>query len=706
LSETFTDADDMILALEQDAGEPDTGMDLRELQAIVSAEIDDAASFIDSDIGPDRARALEFWRGEAEGDLAGEEGRSHAVSRDVADAISSMLPSLMRIFFGSEQPVEFTPAGQEDEAIAEQATDYVNYILTRDNPGFLTIRAAIKDALRSKVGFVKAWWDDSIEATTESYSGLDETALVQVLDTPDVEVVEHEEREVEGPPIMGPQGPVPGPPVSVVDLTVKRMTKRDRVRIEAVPPEELLIDRRAKSIEDATIVAHRTTKTVSDLVALGYDRDEIEGAADDSDPLQNSEERLARQGYGAEPRGGSNDRSTRLVQYVEAYIRVDMDDDGIAELRRVCCVGPGNRIILQEPVSHRPFAAFPCDPEPHAFFGQSIADKTMDIQLVKSQLLRNALDSHAGAINPRTVIIEGRVDIDDVMNTENGAIIRAKERGAVEQLVTPDVSISAFSHLSYWDEVKQSRTGISKAAAGLDANALQSATKMAVAGTLSAAQQHIEEIARVLAETGFKDLYRLILRLLVENQRAERMIQLRNQWIPMDPRNWRTDMDLIANPALGGGTQEEKAQLLGVIAQKQEQIIMQGGPDNPLCGVAEYRNTLAKLLETFGFKNPDAFFKDVANQPEQPPKEPPPDPKLVEAQGKMQIRQMELQSEAQLAQAKVQAEMTLKREQLQAEMQLKREQLQAELQLKRELAMLGAQTQVATSQVSMGGEPG
>jgi hypothetical protein len=708
-------------------------MDDGELQSILRSEIDDAVSFIDTEIGADRAQALDYYRGRPFGDE--EDGRSQVVSRDVHDTINAALPSLMRVFFGSENVVEFAPEGAEDIESAEQATDYVNYIVTNDNDGFQIFYAGIKDALRSKVGFIKYWWDDSVTVTTKTYSGLDEMGLTQLLEdfqkSLEAEVIESSEDE------------------DGLSVKIRLKKRHDRVRIEAVPPEELLISREAKTIETARLVAHRTTKTVSDLVAMGYDRDEIEDASTFGDELEHNDERHARNPF-IDGGDDSNDPTMRQVLYVEAYPFVDYDGDGIAELRRVCTVGSGYKVVSNEPWDERCFADLHCDPEPHTFFGQSMADKTMDVQRIKSVVLRAALDSLAQSIYPRTVVVENDGSVEDAQNTEVGAILRARTPTGYVALSTPDLSASALPYLSYMDELRENRTGMSKVSMGLDAEALQSTTATAAEGQFTRSQERIELIARIMA-SGVRKLFRGILKLVVENQRAQRVVKLRNSWTPVDPRAWRVSMDVVCTVGMGGGTEQQKAQLLALVASKQELIMSTAGFNNPLVTPKQYRNTLTKILELGGIKNPDAYFTDPDDPNVQAEaEEPPPDPKLVEAQMKGQLAQQEAAAKMQLAQQesasklqlqaaegqqkaaqaeqqaardhelavmKLEAEMALKREQISAELMLKREQLAAEIELKRELGLVNAQVaaetgmaraqaSTGTSEVSPGGEPG
>ena len=622
-------------AAEDGENEPMEPMDDHELEAIVAGTLQDAVRYIDLEIGGARALATSYYRGDPLGDE--EEGRSRVISMDVRDTVIALMPQLMRVFFSSENIVEYSPETPDDAAMAQQATDYANYIIQRDNDGFQIIYQTFKDALVRKKGFIKYWWDEKEEVKTEQYSGLDDDAVAMLMSEPGAELSISASYPIDnGQPqtAMGPDGqPIPVPPVYVHDVLIKRRTKKGRVNLAALPPEEFIIDRRARSFQDSTIVAHRSMKTVSELVAMGYDEEEIERFVT-SNELDTNIEYITRQPL-ARAVGGFDSFNPALgrVLYLECYAKVDFDGDGIAELRKVCVAGPSFKLLHHEACDHIPFAPFDCDPEPHAFFGLSTADVTMDIQRIKTHLLRGMLDSLAQSINPRMAIVEGQVNIDDVLNNEMGAVIRQRAPGMAQQLETPFVGQSAMPVLSYMDEVKEGRTGMSKASMGLNPDALQSTTKAAVSATITASQGQIELLSRILAE-GMKSLFKGILYLIVKHQDKPRMIQLRNEWVTMDPRSWNANMDVSVNVALGTGSAEDKLNTLGLIAQKQEQILMQMGPSNPMVSLGQYMNTMRQMVELAGFKDSSKYFNPLPadfQPPQQPPK-PSPEEMLAQAQ--------------------------------------------------------------------------
>ena len=434
------------------------GMTEDELEIAVRQYITDAIQYINDDISPVRAESTKYYKGDPFGNEV--DGRSQVVSRDVRDSVQAVLPSMMRVFFGSQKTVEFVPRNANDVPMADQATDYINYILQQDNDAVSIFYSVFKDALMNKGGFVKWWWDDSVDVETYSYEGLNEAQVGQVLSEDGVESVSMQgvpdpaipEAQLEQIIASGFEPP------QIFSLEVKRSTKRDKVKIETMPPEEFFVDAAATNLDDAMVVGHRTMATVSSLVALGYDRDMLEEHLSEEVAFTDTDEYAARFS-GNEYPGPISAYERRRVLYVEAWCYIDYDGDGIAELRRVCTVGENYKVVNNEPATSIPFAMFACDPEPHMFFGSDLADLTKDIQRIKSAVLRGMLDSLSFALYPRTGVVEGMVDIDDVLNPEVGSIIRMRQPGMVQQLDVPFLGKEAFPMVSYLDDMKESRTG-------------------------------------------------------------------------------------------------------------------------------------------------------------------------------------------------------------------------------------------------------
>ena len=673
-------------------------MDDAELEAIVNGELQDAVSYIDSDISPIRAKGTEYYRGDPFGNE--EDGRSQVVAMEVRDTVSAMMPSLMKVFFSSENVVEYVPRGPEDEAVAQQATDYANYVFTADNNGFMQSYAIFKDALVRKCGIAKYWWEETEEVRIEEYSGLEDETLqilmqedaqvTIVMSYPDPAISQEQVAMIQEQAAMAG---VEAPAMPMLhDVQVKRVLKDGRIRIMAVPPEELIIDRRARSFEDAGIIAHRQMLTVGKLIEMGYDMDEIEPNISSTD-LETNDEYLARQplstGLGA---NDSMNPMQRALLYVEAYLRVDYDGDGLPELRKICCMGSGYKMVRNLPASYIPFVDFPFDPEPHTspIEAMSVFDITHDIQEIKSQVLRNTLDSLAQSIHPRTAIVEGQVNIDDVLNNETGAVVRMRAPGMVQPLSQPFVGQAGYSMLEYMDQLREDRTGMSKAAMGLNADALQSSTKAAVAATISASQSRLELTARIMAE-GMKKLFKGILFLLTTHQDKPRMVRLRNQWVQIDPRAWDASMDVAVNIGLGNGDTNERLQALMMVSQKQEQLLTQLGMSNPIVSLPMYTRTLQKIVELSGMKDASQYFQMLPPDFQMPQPEPKPTPEEVLAGVQAESIQADIQKKA--------ADLELQRQKMMRDDDFRRDQMAQDFLLKKYELELKYGTQISNAEL-------
>jgi predicted DNA-binding protein (UPF0251 family) len=395
----------------------------------------------------------------------------------------------------------------------------------------------------------------------------------------------------------------------------------------------------------------------------------------------------------------SMDKSMQTVEVFECYIRADLDDDGIAELRQVFFAS--NEVLIPDggdelgvETDYTPFHSLCPIPTPHKFFGESMADRTMDIQLIKTTITRQILDNLYLTNNARLTALDGQVNIDDLLTSTAGGVIRIKSQGAVQQLSVQPVAAQAFPMLQYLDSVQQKRTGITEASQGLDASVLQNVTAAAVASMQQSAAGKVEMIARIFAETGVKSLFKGILHLLCKYQDKPRIVRMRGQYVAFDPREWSNQYDTDINVGLGAGNRQEQMAMLSMIVSKQEQILGQMGPANPMVSMGQYRNTLGRMVEAAGFKDSAEFYKAISPEQDQalsnpPPQQEPPMPPEVQAymvktQADIEAQKMKAQADIQLAQQKAAAELQLMREKVAAELQLMREKAAAQLQFERE----------------------
>ena len=670
-------------------------MNQLKLKNLIDSEIDNSIGFLMTDTIDDRRKALDYYLRRPYGNEI--EGRSQIVTGEVAEVIDGALPQLVRVFTASEDIVRFEPKSAGDEEGAKQATEYVNWVFYRDNEGFLVLHNWFKDALLQKTGIVKAYWDTKIEVVKEEYQNLTDDELVLLLSDGTREVVEQDTtEEVAGIDQMGM-------PVVLRSHNVKVSKKNTSggVVVENVPPEEFLISKRAKDIETAPFVAHRRLVTRSELTAMGFDAEIISTLPANTD-LEFSEERVARFDQSEQPDVQSMDMSMEEVEVFECYVRADMDGDGIAELRKV--VYAGNEILSDEEIDLVPFHSLCPIPIPHKFFGNSLADRAMDIQLIKSTITRQILDNLYLTNNARTGVVEGQVNLDDMLSVAPGGVIRMKNPNAIVPINVAPVANQAFPMLEYLDGIQSKRTGISDMQQGLNPDILQNVTAAAIAATQSASSGKIELIARIFAETGVKSLFKGILHLVTKYQDKPRMIRLRGKYIPIDPRTWTNQYDLSISVGLGTGNKQEQMAMLQMVMAKQEQIIQQYGAANPMVSIGQYRTTMGKFIEAAGFKDVSEFFKEITPEQDQalsnpPPQEQQPDPAvqamIAQSQAQMQMAQQKLMADIEANRQKALADIQLAREKASAEIQLEREKAAAQLELKKAEFEVEAQLKAA-----------
>jgi hypothetical protein len=660
-------------------------MDEQKLKVILEAEIDDSIGYVETETVEQRTKAINYYNRYEYGNEV--DGRSKIVTGEVAEVVDGALPQLMRIFAGSDELGRFEPRMPGDEEFAKQATELTNYVFFSDNDGVIILHNWMKDALLQKNGIVKYWWEDSEDPTKEEYKGLNAEELTLLFADGEMELISQETEEVGIDPM--------GMPILSYNVVIKKKKEVGKVCVENVPPEEFLIAKRDKSIKNAKFVAHRTVKTRSDLIAMGYPQDKVDKMPAYND-LTYTPERVARYSAGEMPdETQSLDFTMQEVELFECYIRTDFDGDGIAELRKV--VYAGDQIIDNEETDHIPFASICPIPMPHKFFGQSLADRAMDIQLIKSTITRQILDNLYLTNMPRVTALDGQVNLDDLLTSSPGGVVRIKSQGAVQPLSVPATASQSFPMLDYMDQVLQKRSGVTSTSQGIDPNILQNTTATAIAAMQQAGSGRIEMIARIFADTGVKDLFAGIFHLILKYQDKPRVIRLRGKYVSIDPREWKNNYDVTVNVGLGTGSQDQKMAMAAMVMQKQEQILSSQGFANPLVSVGQYRNTLGKFIEAAGYKDSMEFFKEIPPeldqqlsqpQPQQPMPNPAMDALMAQTQAQIEVDRAKALNDIEIAKAKAQASIQLEREKAAANLELKTAEFQAEAQLK--AAQVGA----------------
>jgi hypothetical protein len=602
-----------------------------ELVALCQTEIDACLGGDSGQIASERAEAMGRYLGDAYGNET--EGRSQVRTREVADTIEWILPSLMRIFFDADNAVEFVPRGPEDEAQAQQETDRVRYEVYERNPGFMRLYTLFKDALLSKVGIAKVTWQDDERTEREAYRNLMEIELAALLQDPAVqrEVLDFE-RNLDGS----------------LNVVFAATTTCGKAAIECVPPEEFGIDARTHSYDpaEAQFAYHKTEMTRSQLLEAGYDRATVEALP--SGEAAADEEELAR--YDKTDDDLEGDDRLEKIPVIECYVRVDRNDDGIDELLKVTLAGESGsfKLLDVEDADAIPFVALCPVPITHKFFGLSIADLVMDIQEIKTALLRGILDNLYLANNGR-LAASNRANLEDLTDARPGGIVRIDTEapdvsGHVQPLATPTPPTEAFGMLEYMDGVLRQRTGVGDEVMGLDAASLAQTQTTALAQAYDAARMRIELIARIFAETGVKSLFLRVHRLLSQNQKRAEVVKLRNQWVPVNPSEWRQRENLRVTIGVGNTSKVQRQAALQQVMALQNAYLQFGAMGQLITPQHLYR-TAAELCEVLGLKDPSLYFADPAQMPPPPP--PPPDPKMIEMQMKSQIEQAKLQLDQQ-----------------------------------------------------------
>jgi hypothetical protein len=650
-----------------------------EIESIVASAITDAVDFVESEIAPERVKAQRYFDGET--DLGYEDGRSKVVATKVRDSIRGIKPSLMRIFLSTERPVEFVPRGPEDVAGAEQATSYMHWKFGEIN-GYKVLSDVFHDALVKKNGIAKIYWEEYQTGKTYTFTNLNDEEFALIVNEDDIEVIEHSEViEVEMDQ-MGMQ-------VQTRKHDIKIIKTHDdgKLCVESVPPEEFFVDRNARSIEDAYVVAHRTEMRVADVVAMGFDFDEISelSGISETDSLVDEED-FARRGYSRDrAEEDYNDPSMKIVLITEAYMRVDVDGTGVPLLHKFTMGGSGYKLLDLMPCDEVPFAVFECDPEPHAFYGRSVADLIMNDQDASTSMLRGMLDNVALTNNPRQQVIEDLANMDDVLNNEIGAIVRVKQMGAIQDLSVPFIAGSTLPAMQYMDDQTEQKTGVSRASLGLDPDALQNATATAVANTMQAGAGQVEVIARNFAEGGMRRMFKLMLDLMIKNTTDEEMMRLNGKFIPIDPRVWNSAMDVSINVGLGTGKDETKIMALNQALQYQIQMYQTYGPQNGLVTMTQIRNSLGDILAMSGVRNTDRYFAPMDPQTEAALQAMAEEAQRASAQEQIDPNQAYLQAEQMKAQVKAEsdaAKMQMDMAKAAAKDDLERDKMDQDLMLK------------------------
>ena len=484
-----------------------------------------------------------------------------------------------------------------------------------------------------------------------------------------------------------PQPDVPAPSPKWHDVTVVTKRTYQCAKVEGVPPEEFGIARNARSIRDSGYCFHEVLRREDDLIADGFDADQVRRLPtyNINDTIESQSRDTVDEGESGAGDEGIN-KANRLIKVTEHYVRMDYEDDGEPGLYRVTTAGNDGTVLLRDGqddiarVDAMPFAAMTPVIVTHRFFGRSIADLVMDIQRIKTALLRGLLDNTYMANNPRPVVAENAANestLDDLLVSRHGAPIRAKTADAVIWQEVPTIGQHVYPALQYMDATREWRTGVSRQGQGVDPNALQNQVATIANQMFNAAQAKLKLIARIFAETGIRDLFALLHSTVRKNGSQAQTVRLRNQWVTVDPREWKTRDDMTINVGLGTGSKSEQlAHMMTILGMQKEALA--GGLTN-LVDAEKIYNAAKEVTKLVGLKDADQFFNDPSGQPGPQPK---PDPKLIELQMKNEIEKTQAQADIVTNNQKVAADAALAERRFQHHARLELQRFELDRQIK------------------------
>tara|TARA_R110000823_G_scaffold1888_3_gene7661 strand:+ start:2443 stop:4428 length:1986 start_codon:yes stop_codon:yes gene_type:complete len=643
----------------------DKGITNESLSELINRELNAADSWSNGDLADQQAKALDYYYGQPFGDE--EEGFSSVVTRDTLKTVEGIMPSLMKVFASGDTFVEFEPVGAEDVAEAQQATDYLNYVFDKRCDGFSVLYTWFKDALLMKNGLVEVSWTQDEICDIQNFTAIEQIELDALESEEEVEIVHKEINEEDS---------------NLYDITIRRTNNRGRPVVDCVPSSEFRIKARSKSIKDSDFIARVQDVSIGSLIDYGFERDDI-SAGHGSSLIKNQVED-ARFGDVEEPNDFSNDT---VVEYIKAWVRTFDEEDEKMKLFEVHMVG--NTVLEKTEVGEIPIINLSPIMMPHKFTGVSIADLVQDIQEIRSKMWRHTLDNLALSNAGRYAAVENQVNLQDLIDNRIGGIVREKVQGAVRQLPVPQLGNATFPFLNELEKEREDRAGVSRMTQGLDAAALTSNTAAtAVNQVMTAAQEKIQLIARIFAETGVKELFLQLYRLSRTNNSEVDIVKLRGRFVPVSPFDWKDRFDMTVTVGLGNQNKDQQLMHLNNISTMLQGI---GSTRFGYLINAEHVHTLAtEFIQNAGYKNSAKFIGDPREI--QPP-EAQPSADMVAAQGEAQKDMADAELKKVQAQAQ-QAESQMK----QAEFQLKLESLKFEREKfewmkKKEAAELGLEAQ-------------
>jgi hypothetical protein len=609
---------------------------------LVDQQVGNSVGYADSELSTERAKIIDYYNGTLP--KPAHDGNSKYVSLDVYDAVESLKAALLETFSAGTRTVKFAPQNEDDVELARMCTEYTDYVVHRQNDMFNVMSTAIHDALIARAGVVKVFWENSAETDYEEFEDITETELDMLLAQDNVELVESTTDDI-----------------GLTSGTIGIERDTSQVVIENVAPEEFLIESQAKSLEDVTFCAHRTKKTLSELRLEGYSEKLIDKIGDHTDvDFETDPEVLARFDNIGNFRNGSSDHQdqVRSVMVYEAYILLDVEGTGIAELYKV--IKAGNVLLEKEKVNRKPFVTFVPLPTPHSFYGNNFADKVVATQNARTVLTRSILDHAMITNNPRYTVVKGGLSNPrELIDNRLGGIVNTTRPDAISPMLQAPLNPFIFQTIKMLDEDMEDTTGVSKMSQGLNKDAISKQNSAAMVEQLATmSQQRQKIIARNFASQFMKPLFHMVYNLVCENEMQEKMVELSGSYVVCDPRKWKEKRDVQIELHLGYGEQEKEA-----TKYLNMHTLLTNDPNLAAMYQQPNQYELAKkIMELSGVKEVSNYLTNPENI--EPPQ---PDPN-VEMQMQMAQKQLELQ-ERQTAIAEMKAQVDSQISQMKIELE-------------------------------------
>lgn len=629
-------------------GQPLSESDIERLVALEMTAANEHVYGADN-IAAERDRNYEYYRG-IMNDLPAATGRSRVVEHTIANYIGLIKPNLLRIFTSGRNIAEYVSPKPEMQAVVKLITRFINDVVFRkDNRGELMLGDWAEDALVQKLGVAMWWWEEHWETRDEIIEGVPDAQLAllaQEIQARGAEIVEHSASEVL---VQTPQGAMAS---GVHTLKVRTRINKSKCCIDVIPPEEFIVSRDARTLEDAVFKAHRTGVLAGDLIRSGYPADVINALPEWSDPYPDRIQKYTQDYNSDRNPGQAVDPMLRKVAIARCIVKCDYDGTGLKDWY-IVVGGSENAPKLLEIEQYNDqigFADFCPEPMPHTVYGRCPADRLAPIQKIQTVLVRQMNDNLFLSNTPqREVVMDWIVKPDQLMNLAPGAPVLVKQPGAVREIAVPFVADKALLAMQYYDGQAEMASGVSRQSAGLDPDALQNQSATAAANQYSAMMGRVEMFARIWAQGGMRKLFRGVFKCLKAYQDFARVVQIDGAPQTIDPRAWEglDDLDVNINTGLGTGNRAQEFGMLNALKAMQDEIIAQLGPNNPVVTPSMAVKMRQMIAQAGGVSYPENIFRDPGEEFQVPPPAPPqPSPDtVVNAQTMMQIEGGKIQSD-------------------------------------------------------------